>query len=346
MIRRNGTGRGLTIPEVLVGAGCVAVILAIGTTVVAKGGGVSDSHFKLAELAQANECYANDFGGRQFGVMPATAGQYGDTCATFISQAWCPRPIYLGFSANGAMWGYYIGGVGFCANSGYPGNCGNWSLYRPMNFSAAEAAVGSFRMPNVVGFREYLSHRFYSPEWYAEDDPGYAWASTQFNADDEFNFDGTNYRDSSFCFSPAAMLHPGVLRARAEGGFQAPAGFSDSYRAPAVTQCTHPSLKTRMCEYGWYRGAPTTGLAFNAGRKSAPCTLFFDGSVQSVSMLHAEADDTIVRAGSKSGDGLWSDDTPLGVDGWQPTAPVDGVRTSFHILTTNGILGRDLLTRD
>jgi hypothetical protein len=101
-----------------------------------------------------------------------------------------------------------------------------------------------------------------------------------------------------------------------------------------------------MCEYGWYRGAPSAGLAFNAGRKSSPYTLFFDGSVQTVSMAHAEADDIIVRESSKSGDGLWSDDTPLGANGWQPTAPVDGARTSFHILTTGGILGRDLLSRD
>ena len=101
-----------------------------------------------------------------------------------------------------------------------------------------------------------------------------------------------------------------------------------------------------MCEYGWYRGAPSAGLAFNAGRTSSPYTLFFDGSVQSVSMAQAEADDIIVRESSKSGDGLWSDDTPFGANGWQPSTPVDGARTSFHILTTDGILGRDLLTRD
>ena len=41
-----------------------------------------------------------------------------------------------------------------------------------------------------------------------------------------------------------------------------------------------------------------------------------------------------------------SADTPLGANGWQPSTPVDGARTSFHILTTGGILGRDLLSRD
>jgi hypothetical protein len=38
--------------------------------------------------------------------------------------------------------------------------------------------------------------------------------------------------------------------------------------------------------------------------------------------------------------------TPLGANGWQPSTPADGARTSFHILTTGGILGRDLLSRD
>jgi hypothetical protein len=315
--------------------GAIATVTCVGVTMPMRGGGGIDSQFKLSELAQANDCYANDFAGRQFGAMPATAGQYGDDCQTFLSAAWTPREIILGPSHSYPL-----------AN----GNCANWAYYRPMNFSAASATQGFFRLPNARGFREYLSKNFYSPEWYAEDDPSYAGVPALSTASTEFVIPAPGipggYADSSYCFSPAAMLNPGVLRAQAEGGFQAPASFADSYRSPAVAQCKHPSLKTRMCEYGWYRGAPSAGLAFNAGRKSSPYTLFFDGSVQSVSMAQAEADDIIVRESSKSGDGLWSDDTPFGANGWRPSTPVDGARTSFHILTTDGILGRDLLSRD
>ena len=349
-LNRSSAARGVSRVDLLFGVAAVAVVSCVALTMPMRGGGGLDSQYKLAELAQANECYANDFAGRQFGVMPATAGQYGDSATNFTAAAWCPRPLYLGEDANGAYWGYFLGSGGYCASSGYPGSSSNWEVYRPISFSGAAAGYGCFRIPNAVGFREYLAKNFYSPEFYAEDDPTYAGVPALATAAGEFTYPAPGipggYADSSYCFSPAAMLNPGVLRARAEGGFQAPASFADSYRSPAVSQCAHPSLKTRMCEYGWYRGAPGAGLAFNAGRKSSPYTLFFDGSVQTVSMAHAEADDIIVREGSKSGDGLWSDDTPLGVNGWQPTASIDGARTSFHILTTGGILGRDLLSRE
>ena len=343
--------RGVSRVDVLVGACACAVLTCVAVTMPTRGGGGLDSQYKLAELAQANECYANDFAGRQFGVMPADAGAFGDSCATYLNQAHCPRQLMLGEDSTGALWGFWLGSTGNCAQSGLPGSCGNWEVYRPFNFSGAAAGSGFFRKPNVVGFREYLSKNFYSPEWYAEDDPTYAGVpELSTHPTREFTFPAPGipggYQDSSFCFSPAAMLNPGVLRAQADGGFRAPGSFADGYRSPAVSQCTHPSLKTRMCEYGWYRGAPSAGLAFNAGRKSSPYTLFFDGSVQTVSMAHAEADDILLRESSKSGDGLWSADTPLGANGFQPSTPVDGARTSFHILTTGGILGRDLLSRD
>ncbi|MEY3143490.1 MAG: hypothetical protein RLY21_1983 [Planctomycetota bacterium] len=346
--------RGLSRVDLLFGAAAVAVIACVAVTMPMRGGGGLDSQYKLAELAQANECYANDFAGRQFGVMPADAGQYGDSCYAYTSAVGCVRPMIFGRDANGAYWGYFIPSTATCENglggAASVGTCGNWEAYRPINFSGAAAGYGSFAIPNVRGFREYLSRNFYSPEWYAEDDPTYAGVPALSTAESEFTFPAPGipggYQDSSYCFSPAAMFDPSVLRPRAEGGFRAPASFAHSYRAPAVAKCVHPSLKTRMCEYGWYRDEPSEGLAFNAGRKSAPYTLFFDGSVQSISMAHAAADDIIAREGSQSGDGLWSDDTPLGPNGWQPSGSVDGTRTSFHILTTGGIRGRDLLSRD
>ncbi len=346
--------RGLSRVDVLFGAAAFAVIACVAVTMPMRGGGGLDSQYKLAELAQANECYANDFAGRQFGVMPGDAGQYGDSCYAYTSSAGCVRPMIFGRDANGAIWAYFLSSSGSCegfSSSGYPGNgCANWIAYRPINFGGQAPGYGSFVMPNIMGFREYLSKNFYSPEWYAEDDPTYAGVPALSTAASEFTYPApgipSGYEDSSYCFSPAAMLNPSVLRPRAQGGFRAPASFAESYRAPSVAQCAYPSLKTRMCEYGWYRGAPNTGLPFNAGRKSSPYTLFFDGSVQSVSMAHAEADDLIAREGSKSGDGLWSDDTPLGPNGWRSAESVDGARTSFHILTTGGILGRDLLSRD
>jgi hypothetical protein len=337
--RRNGFTR----IELLAATGSAVVLCAVGSTVLARNGGANDSHYKLMALGQAHDCYANDFNGRQWGVIPPNAGAYGDNCSTYISSNGCPD-VLLGRDASNALWGFWLG----CNNT--PGSCSNWKFYRPMNFATADMEIGSFRLANIWGFREYVSRNFYSPDWFAEDDPAYLGASTQFDSTGDFTYpvsalpEGIAY--SSYAMSPAAMLHPDVLRARAEGGFQAPSSFADSYRAPAVAQCTYPSLKTRMIEYGWFRGAPSAGLAFSSGRESAPVTLFFDGSVASITMARAEADDAILRATNKSGDGLWSDDTPLGANGWQPDGSVDGLRTGFHMLTTGGLLGRDLLSND
>ncbi|MFZ9880317.1 MAG: hypothetical protein ACO3QC_02815 [Phycisphaerales bacterium] len=337
--------RGITLAETLVGAAAVGILSCIAVTVPAALGGGADSQWKLAELGEAHACYANDFNGRQWGVMPQDAGAYGDTCILYRNANGCPD-IWLGKDSGNAIWGIGLGCNSF-------GSCGNWISYRPMNFDATNgelARTGSFRLLNIWGFREYVSRNFYSPEWFAEDDPNYAGASTEFASVAEFRYpvnaieDGYAY--TSYALSPAAMLNAGVLRARADGGFQDPASFADSYRSPAVAQCTHPSLKSRMTEYGWFRNAPVDGLVFSAGRKSAPYTLFFDGSVQSVSMAQAEGDDLIVRLASKSGDGLWSDDTPYGVGGWRPGGSFDGLATGFHMLTTDGILGRDLLARE
>ena len=41
--------------------------------------------------------------------------------------------------------------------------------------------------------------------------------------------------------------------------------------------------------------------------------------------------------------GLWSQDTPWGEDGYLSAYGFDQATTSFHILTTDGIRGRDTL---
>lgn len=340
--RRNGFTR----TDLLAATGSAVVLFAVGSTVLARNGGANDSHYKLMELGQAHACYAGDWNDRQWTALPYDVGQYGGNCSTYLSQSGaCPPQQLLGFDSNGAMWAYYLGSSGACAAPGYPGNCGNWTAYRPIEF---ESGWGAAFIPNTIGFRQYLSQRFYSNEWYAEDDPAYAWASTQFDLPREFSFDGTNYEDSSYCLSPAAMFHPGVFRRPSQGGFRNPSQFADSYRAPSVSQCKYPDLKTRMCERGWYRNAPAAGLAFTAGLDAAPVTLFFDGSVATVSMREAHAQDRIAVASSGFVEGLWSRDTPFDKAGWRlgVQESVDGTYNGFHILTTDGILGRDLLIRE
>lgn len=339
---RSVVRRGLTIIETCVAIASVAVIMAMTTTVLATRRGGVDAQAKLALLAQAHACYAADWNERQWSALPYDTGQFSNPCSSYPA---CVPQQLLGFDTNGALWGFFLGS-GVCSQAGYPGSCGNWTMYVPLDFSQR---YGAFRIPNTIGFREYVSQKFYSEEWFVQDDPGYAAASALFGVPAEFTYSSAsnNYTDSSFCLSPAALFNPGVFRAREAGGYQSPTQFADSYRTPSVTQCTHPSLKTRMCEYGWYRGAPADGLAFTAGLESSPYTMFFDGSVSSVRMADAQQQDFTVYDASPTKDGLWTRETPFGKFGWDPMDQrFEGRASGFHMLTRDGILGRDLLTRD
>lgn len=344
---RRRSLRGLTMPELLTALGACTVLLSVtATTVGMKRGGVDAAH-KLAELGQAHACYAADWADRQWTALPYDAGGTRYNCAVYTSQVACPNQQILGDDGS-PIWGFYLGS-GKCTS--FPGNCGNWNVYVPIDLASDTAAArGAFRVYNTWGFRQYLAKNFYAPEFYGVDDPNYVGVSARFGSASEFTYPIANvtggYADSTYCLSPATMFSPDVMRARADGGFQAPSTFDHSVQAPTNAQCAHPSLKSRMCEWEWLRNAPQAGLSFSSGRDAAPYTLFFDGSVQSVRMADAEIDDLIVRDGSKSGDGLWSSDTPLGELGYRPTGTVDGLATGFHILTTGGILGRDILSRE
>jgi hypothetical protein len=172
---------------------------------------------------------------------------------------------------------------------------------------------------------------------------------------DQFTSSGGEIAFSAYCLSPAAMYHPGVFRRPSAGGFQDPnAGFIDSYRAPSIDQCTHPDLKTRMVEHSWLVNPPSPTNPnfsgnepwyFNHGITSRPGSLFFDGSVQEMTMKQAVSDDEAMRRATGFVDGLWSRDTPFGANGYFGGQAYDETRNSFHILTTDGILGRDFLKR-
>jgi len=331
--------RGMTIVEAGVAVGSIAVILSVTTTVLATRRGGADAESKLALLAQAHACYAGDWNNRQWSALPYDIAQFNSPCTNYPA---CVPQQLLGADVNGSIWGYYIGG-GHCTGF-YPGNCGNWVAYVPLDFTQR---WGAAFIPNTIGFREYVSQRFYSPEWYAEDDPNYAVVSPFFDDPAEFTYNGLDYADSSFSLSAAALFSPGVFRARAQGGYQSPTQFADSMRTPSVTQCTYPSLKSRMCETGWFRNAPAPGLSFTAGLESSPLTLFFDGSVSSVRMADAQAQDFSVYDASPTDDGLWMRETPFGKSGWDPMEQrFEGRASGFHVLTRDGILGRDLLTRE
>jgi hypothetical protein len=315
----------------------------------------------LRTIAAGCVAYEADWNGRVFTLMDAEMGRWPGGCTGFTNRR-CPPQAVLGSDSAGGLWGYWIkGSQPSCSN--FPGNCGNWPLIMPMAIggstgsveSASSYATGTWQLPNVRGLREYVCARFFDPVFYAPNDTVTTGRlqAVAFNSSAEFeasagsifNFDFT----STYGLSPAAMWAPGVLRAPSQGGFQAPDSHHEAYFAPTASMAVHPSLKTRIMEKRWCQQPPalsvdgsTNGAAFrfNAGAQSQPGAIFFDGHVSFAAMSEYAADDADVRAGGS--DGLWSRDTPYGPLGvWGSTA-IGGFTASPHLLTTDGIAGRDL----
>jgi hypothetical protein len=73
-------------------------------------------------------------------------------------------------------------------------------------------------------------------------------------------------------------------------------------------------------------------------------TCFYDGHVEGLGVSEAMAADERLMHQVNNQFGLWSRDTPFGEDGYLISDSWDLLaNTSFHVLTTDGILGRDTI---
>jgi len=350
--------RAFTIVELLVVVSIIALLIALLLPAVQKGrdkAQVSQSVANLKNLATANELYAGDWNDRQFTACPDDAGVVNGNCTQYLAQVACPPQQLLGWD-GAAMWGYFLGSTGKCAQYGWPEACYNWIIYIPMQFGTGPNpgggnAFGAFRMPGIKSFHDYVNGRFYDPTLYApKDEVPLANIGKYLTASAEFDYDGSNYEDSSYCWSPAAMFAPKVFaRDNPTPGFANPnSQMPGAYKSPAVARCKYPSLKTRMIEHNWLQKRPPQAASpffaggktpwfFNHGYNSEPACLFFDGHIELVGCLRAQQAEQ--RAGN-----LWSRSTPLGQNGYYGGQSFDFlVKTSFHILTIDGIEGRDVL---
>jgi prepilin-type N-terminal cleavage/methylation domain-containing protein len=351
IITRQNRKGGFTIVELLVVVSIIALLIALLLPAVQKGRDkalVSQSIANLKNLATANELYAGDWNDRQFTIMPDDAGLKNGNCTTYLQDIACPPQALLGWDGN-AMWGYFIGSSGRCSSGGYPGNCGNWVVHQAINFVPGDG-FGAWRIPGLKAFHDYVNGRFYDPVFYAPKDVvPLANISKYFTSPSEFTYDGSAYEDSTYCFSPAAMWDPKVLgKANTTPGWSNPTQLPAGYRSPPVSRCRFPSLKTRMIEHNWLQKAPdqvtnpnfggnSTPWFFNHGYNSEPASLFFDGHIELVGCTRAQQAEQ--RAGN-----LWSRTTPFGANGYFGQQSYDFlVRTSFHVLTIDGIEGRDVL---
>ena len=142
-------------------------------------------------------------------------------------------------------------------------------------------------------------------------------------------------------------------------GWQDPWTLPSAFRCPSMSQIRYPDLKTHMLEHPWLQNVevhcnpafdPTyTDLAcepyyFNHALTSQPVTLFYDLHISLVGAHEAMLADR--RHERQAGYGLWSRDTPFGTDGYLIEVGYDFAETSFHILTTDGARGRDILGKE
>ncbi len=156
---------------------------------------------------------------------------------------------------------------------------------------------------------------------------------------------------SSYCLSPAGLFAQETFGDDGTGAFwNAPWEMPTGYKVPSFGHVKYPTLKTHMLEHRWLQNVKVPCNAaffgcepyyFNHSFRSVPATLFYDGSVRMMGVTEAMSSDR--RAESQTGYGLWSRDTPFGDNGYLTSDGYDFAATSYHILTIDGVRGRDTI---
>jgi prepilin-type N-terminal cleavage/methylation domain-containing protein len=365
---------GFTIIELLVVVSIIALLIGILLPAISKArdqARLTMSQANLRNLAAALDAYSSEFADRQPTALIDSIGQYGGSSlmtkmGNYESQTGVHHPhLWLGRSLIPS---------GTWARIYYNNEDTGW-LYAPIDFSARFGSFRFLHQTKVLNY--YLNGRFYDPVYYAPKDTiPLDIVDITFDRPEEIMFvvpglpgdeNGAEPGFSSYCFSPAAMYNPQVLaHPNQDGvGYKSPGSLPGAYRSPGVSQARYPDLKTRMLEHHWLQNkrGPDCNPGFQPGHwdgcepyyfnhsiDSSPVTLFFDGHIGSIGVASAVRADQRMR--QQSGDdawGLWSKDTPSGSDGYfQQYAFDQGIlgagHSSFHIFTTDGILGRDIVS--
>ena len=375
-MHKTNRRQGFTIVELLVVVSIIALLIAILLPAIGKArdaARVTQSSANLRNLAVANETYASDWADRQFTAVPDDIGLSPNADPVFYNDNIACMPQQLvGYDYLGRLWGWWC--TGSLCPPGWPGG-GNADVFhhafQPFSYNSP-STFGSFREPNCKSFNAYVGDRYYDPVFYAPKDIyPLRIAEKFFMYPDEFVTETSGTQTvayASYVWSPAAMWSPEV---HSHCGFNNPRTLPAAFRSPAIGQCRFPDLKTRMLEHHWLQnnetdknpsfGGDDPSWMYNHGYNSKPVTMFFDGHVSVVGVMDAMEADTRAQKQAENNNtcnycstnpgstnqcqtGLWSRDTQWGTDGYYGNFAYDTiVDTAYHVLTTDGILGRDVI---
>ncbi len=350
MTRVSDGRAGFTLTDLVIVLSAVALLVAVVVPALGRLRGSSGFTVSMSNLVThhvAHVMYAADWDGRQFTVSRDNFGAQGSNLPSYLEYH--PGNNYyidLGWS-QGYLWRF----------SQSP------TVYEPLVFYGSGSGFGSFRIYNFpTAFHDYVNGRTYDPIFFAPNDTvPFEFVESAFDDPDELVFinDEPRVHTPSSSLSPAAMFHPQIMRAPSAGGWQNPWNLADGFASPPLFAAAYPDLKTHMIEHHWVQSPPAEcnpavgdntlvyggcqPYFFNHGIDSTPVALFYDGHVRFLPNTEAFASDQQILKQTGGVDGLWSRDTPLGANGYFIDFGFDDSPLSHHVLTTDGILGRDTL---
>ncbi len=319
---------GFTMLEMLVVVLIVALLLAVALPVIGKvrgDAGIQGSMTNLVTLDVAHVLYAADWNGRQVTWAPDDLGAFGsvsDYNAAHGCGSWFDE------GCRNLDWGWRCDGV-FVGCPMFSAGC-HW-IYQPMGFPGSGGVVGfgTFYLANSKRFYDYVNGRHHDATFIAPNDT-VVLAAAQECLDTPCEYDSECYIvPPSYALSPAAMFHPDVMRANADGGWQSAWDLDHGFESPGLFQAQYPDLKTHLIEFHWLQDPPAEcnpasesipGLGlfecvpffFNHGIDSTPVTMFYDGHVRLLHNTEVFAADQQNLKQTGGVDGLWHRGTPIG----------------------------------
>lgn len=356
---RSMKRRAFTIIELLVVVSIIALLVGLLLPAIGKARDqamLTQSVSNLKQIGTAHGIYAAEWNDRHVTFANDAYTSYGNSYVAawdgFVAAHGADHHnIILGWDSNLTHWSY-----GVNPYEGYEGRL------MPIMFSGVEPGWGIHRAPNAWALNQYMNGRFYDEVWFAPKDKAVI-AAIEPCEDHPGDFcfpdpDVQNTLDCSYSNSPAAMYNPAVFGFKVAGDYRDPFSIGAGLKSPSVSAAAYPELKTRTIEHHWLNGdvrADCNGnflggqyngcqpYFFNHSWHSVPQCLMFDGHVQGIGIREAkEADD---RAYANNLARLWSRETPIGDYFHLQAYDFPLSISSFHVLTTDGIKGRDIDAR-